>query len=330
MSSNFLDYLKIFCKSGDGGTGKIHFLKNRRSKRSLPDGGNGGNGGNIIIKGNKRLKSLNTLKHKKHNIAENGEIGGSNCKNGSNGKDLLLEVPLGTTIKDINNNILLNLHKHNQKKILLKGGKGGKGNSDYNFRSKLDLNGSPGKYKWLILEVIIYAEVGIIGFPNSGKSTLISKLAALNTENFLINEITEIKDYPFTTTLPNKKYKYNNNSKYNKWYTFIILEVPDILKDSNKGNFLKHTKYNKVIFIILSVESKNILQEYNLIIKEFQNYDNSLLFNKKTIILISKSDLLNFKKIIIHKLPTQEKTFFISFFNPKEIQTINKLITIYL
>ncbi|MGX7590885.1 GTPase [Candidatus Karelsulcia muelleri] len=314
MSSNFLDYLKIFCKSGNGGVGKIHFFK--RSKRSLPSGGNGGNGGNIIIKGNKRLKSLNTLKNKKHNFAENGEIGGSNCKNGSNGKDLLLEVPLGTTIKDINNNILLNIHKHKKTKLLFKGGKGGKGNYDYHFRSKLDLNGSPGKSKWLILEFIIYAEVGIIGFTNSGKSTLISKLAALNTD---------INDYPFTTTLPNI-----GIVNYNKRYPFIILECPGIVKGSNKGkglgiNFLKHTKYNKVIIIIISVESKNILQEYNIIIQEFNNYDNSLLLKKK-IIIISKSDILSFKKIILHKFPTQEKTFFLSFFNPKEIKTIKKYL----
>ncbi|MGX7638243.1 GTPase [Candidatus Karelsulcia muelleri] len=316
MSSNFLDYLKIFCKSGNGGAGKIHFFKNRRSKRSFSDGGNGGNGGNIIIKGNKRLKSLNTLKHKKHNLAENGEIGGSNCKNGSNGKDLLIEVPLGTTIKDINNNILLKIHKHNKNKLLFKGGKGGKGNYDYNFRSKLDLKGSPGKSKWLILEFIIYADVGIIGFPNSGKSTLISKLAAINTD---------IKDYSFTTTLPNI-----GIVKYNKWYTFLILEFPGIVKGSNKGkglgiNFLKHTKYNKVIIIILSVESKNILQEYNIILEEFKTYDNSLLLKQK-IILISKSDILSFKKIILHKFPTQEKTFFLSFLNPKEIKNITNVL----
>ncbi|MGX7591606.1 GTPase [Candidatus Karelsulcia muelleri] len=309
MSSNFLDYLKIFCKSGDGGAGQIHFLKNRRSKRSLPDGGNGGNGGNIIIKGNKQLKSLNTLKHKKHNMAENGSIGGSNWKNGSNGKDLLIEVPLVTTIKDINNNILLNIHKHNQTKRLFKGGKGGKGNSDSTFRSKLDLNGSPGKSKWLILEFIIYADVGIIGFPNSGKSTLISKLAARNTE---------IKYYPFTTTLSNI-----GIVKYNKWYTFIILEFPGIV------NIFKHTKYNKVILIIISVDSKNILQEYNIILKELKHYNNSLLF-KKTILLISKSDLLSVKKIIIHKFPTQEKTFFLSFFNPKEMKKIKKILSNHL
>ncbi|MGX7591888.1 GTPase [Candidatus Karelsulcia muelleri] len=306
MSSNFLDYLKIFCKSGDGGAGQIHFLKNRRSKRSLPDGGNGGNGGNIIIKGNKQLKSLNTLKHKKHNMAENGSIGGSNWKNGSNGKDLLIEVPLVTTIKDINNNILLNIHKHNQTKRLFKGGKGGKGNSDSTFRSKLDLNGSPGKSKWLILEFIIYAEVGIIGFPNSGKSTLISKLAARNTE---------IKYYPFPTTL--------SNIGIVKSYTFIILEFTGIV------NIFKHTKYNKVILIIISVDSKNILQEYNIILKELKHYNNSLLF-KKTILLISKSDLLNVKKIIIHKLPTQEKTFFLSFFNPKEMKKIKKILSNHL
>ncbi|MGX7593568.1 GTPase [Candidatus Karelsulcia muelleri] len=309
MSSNFLDYLKIFCKSGDGGAGQIHFLKTRRSKRSLPDGGNGGNGGNIIIKGNKQLKSLNTLKHKKHNIAENGSIGGSNCKNGSNGKDLLIEVPLVTTIKDINNNILLNIQKHNQTKRLFQGGKGGKGNSDSTFRSKLDLNGSPGTSKWLILEFIISAEVGIIGFPNSGKSTLISKLAARNTE---------IKYYPFTTTLSNI-----GIVKYNKWYTFIILEFTGIV------NIFKHTKYNKVILIIISVDSKNILQEYNILLKELKHYNNSLLF-KKTIILISKSDLLSVKKIIIQKFPTQEKTFFISFFNPKEIQKIKKILSNHL
>ncbi|MGX7590316.1 GTPase [Candidatus Karelsulcia muelleri] len=313
MASNFLDYLKIFCKSGDGGTGKIHFVKNRRSKRSLPDGGNGGNGGNIIIKGNQILKSLNTLKH---NIAETGEIGGSNCKNGSNGKDLLIEVPLGTTIKDINNNILLNIHKHKKTKLLFQGGKGGKGNSDSHFRSTLDLNGYPGKSKWLILELIIYAEVGIIGFPNSGKSTLISKLAPMNPE---------INDYPFTTTLPNI-----GIVKYNKWYTFIILEFPGIVQGSNIGKglgikFLKHTKYNKVIIIIISVESKNILQEYNIILQEFKNYDNSLLLKQK-IIIISKADILSFKKIILHKFPTQEKTFFLSFFNPKEIKNIKNVL----
>ncbi|MGX7586336.1 GTPase [Candidatus Karelsulcia muelleri] len=313
MSSNFLDYLKIFCQSGDGGSGKIHFVKNRRSKRSLPDGGHGGHGGHIIIKGNKRLKSLNTLKH---NIAETGAIGGSNCKNGSNGKDVLIEVPLGTTIKDINNNILLNIHKHKKPKVLLKGGKGGKGNSYSHFRSYLDLKGSPGKSNWLILELIIYAEVGIIGFPNSGKSTLISKLAALKPE---------IKAYPFTTTLPNL-----GIVKYNKWYTFIILEFPGLVKGSNIGKglgikFLKHTKYNKVILIILSVESHNLLQEYNIIIQEFKNYDNSLLLKQK-IILISKADILSFKKIILHKFPTQEKTVFISCFKPKEIKTIKQVL----
>ncbi|WP_204098284.1 GTPase [Candidatus Karelsulcia muelleri] len=313
MSSNFLDYLKIFCKSGDGGSGKIHFVKNRRSKRSLPDGGNGGNGGNIIIKGNKRLKSLNTLKH---NIAETGAIGGYNCKNGSNGKDFLIEVPLGTTIKDIKNNILLNIHKHKKPKVLFKGGKGGKGNSYSHFRSSLDLKGSPGQSNWLILELIIYAEVGIIGFPNSGKSTLISKLAARKHE---------INDYPFTTTLPNL-----GIVKYNKWYTFIILEFPGLVKGSNIGKglgikFLKHTKYNKVILIILSVESQNLLQEYNIIIKEFKNYDNSLLLKQK-ILLISKADILSFKKIILHKLPTQEKTFFLSFFKPKEIKNIKQVL----
>ncbi|MGX7592586.1 GTPase [Candidatus Karelsulcia muelleri] len=313
MSSNFLDYLKIFCKSGDGGAGKIHFVKNRRSKRSLPDGGNGGNGGNIIITGNKRLKSLNTLKH---NIAETGAIGGSNWKNGSNGKDFLIEVPLGTTIKDINNNILLNIHKHKNPKVLLKGGKGGTGNSYAHFRSPLDLKGSPGKSNWLILELIIYAEVGLIGFPNSGKSTLISKLAALNPE---------IKDYPFTTTLPNL-----GIVKYNKWYTFLILEFPGIVKGSNIGKglgikCLKHTKYNKVIIIILSVESQNLLQEYNIIIKEFKNYDNSLLLKQK-LIIISKADILSFKKIILHKFPTQEKTVFISCFKPKEIKKIKQVL----
>ncbi|MGX7592026.1 GTPase [Candidatus Karelsulcia muelleri] len=315
MSSNFLDYLKIFCKSGDGGAGKIHFLKNRRSKRSLPDGGNGGNGGNIIIKGNKRLKSLKTLKQKKHKLAAKGEIGCSNCKNGSNGKDLLIEVPLGTTIKDINNNILLNIHKPNKYQILFKGGKGGKGNYDSNFRSQLDLNGSPGKSKWLILEVIIYAEVGIIGFPNSGKSTLISKLAALNTE---------IKDYPFTTTLPNIV-KSKSKTKTKKWYTFIILEFTGRVKKGLGIKGLKHTKYNQVILIILSVESKNIWQEYNIILKEFKTYDKSLLF-KPIIILISKSDFLSGKKMRLHKLPTQEKTVLISCFKTKEINQIKQLL----
>ncbi|WP_110483042.1 GTPase ObgE [Candidatus Karelsulcia muelleri] len=312
MRNKFLDYIKIYCRSGNGGSGMIHFKKN---KTLGPDGGDGGKGGNVIIIGNNQLYTISHLKKKKHNIAENGKNGGVNRITGSKGKNSIIEVPIGTIVKDEKKQIIFEILNQNEEKILLYGGKGGKGNWKSPFYSE---KGKLGKEAIFILELKILADVGIIGFPNSGKSTLISVITSSKSK---------ISNYPFTTLIPNLGIA--NLKKFNN---LIIADIPGIIKGASQGKglgfkFLKHIQRNRILLIMISAETKNYIKEYNIIINELSEYDPYLL-KKKRLLIISKSDLLDekLKNEIKKELPKNEKFIFFSSFQKDNFFSFKKKI----
>ncbi|WP_259115751.1 GTPase ObgE [Candidatus Karelsulcia muelleri] len=307
----FTDFIKIYCRSGNGGSGIIHFRKEKFINRGGPDGGDGGKGGNIIIRGNNKLFTISHLKSKKHIIAENGETGGRNRITGSNGKDSIIEVPIGTIVKDICSNIIIEILNNNEEKILLFGGKGGKGNC--HFKNSLcqtpfySEKGESGKEFIFVLELKLLADVGLIGLPNSGKSTLISMITSSKPK---------IDNYPFTTLNP--KIGVINYKNFKK---IVIADIPGIIKGASKGKglgfeFLKHIQRNKILFLILSAEVIDYKKSYNLIRNELIFFDKNL-FKKKRLLVISKYDLLDqeLKDEIIKELPIFEKYIFISSFS---------------
>jgi GTPase len=287
--NNLIDYFQITCISGNGGSGAIHFRK--EIFIGGPDGGNGGNGGNIIIKGNKKIKTLFNFQRYYH--AQNGFPGGNNRLNGKVGKDTIIEVPLGTIIKDKKKNTIIgDIIKEKQEIILLKGGKGGLGNWNFrNSRNKTPIYaqpGLPGSKLSIILELKLLADIGIIGFPNSGKSTLLSVLTEA-TPN--------ISNYQFTTKKPNlgiiNYYKENQS--------FIIADIPGIIKGASKGKglgyyFIKHIERISVILVLISSNTKNIKKKYEILLHEL-NYYNSNLLKKNRFLLLSKSDRLQNKNL---------------------------------
>ncbi|WP_212113230.1 GTPase [Candidatus Shikimatogenerans silvanidophilus] len=289
QNKNFLDFIKIFCKSGDGGKGLIHFYKKKSSSRYIPDGGNGGNGGNIFIKGNDKLYGLNHLK--KIFLSENGKNGKPNNITGSNGKNIFIEVPIKTIVKNENNKILFIINNNNEKKILFYGGIGKKGNC-YKKKNKikkniqknfLKKNNNKGKSGFFILECYIYSDVALLGFTNSGKSTLLSVITSAKPK---------IGNYSYTTTKPNFGiFYYNNNS-------FLILDYPGFLKKSKKGclKFIKHIKNNKLILLILSLDSNNIKNDYFFLLKIIKYYLNDFFLKKKYILVFSKLDIIKNKE----------------------------------
>ncbi|YCJ93400.1 MAG: GTPase ObgE [Candidatus Karelsulcia muelleri] len=313
MINKFLDYIKIYCRSGNGGSGMIHF-KNKGG----PDGGDGGKGGNVIIRGNNQLYTISHLKKKKHNIAENGKNGGVNRITGSKGKNSIIEVPIGTIVKDEKKQIIFEILNQNEEKILLYGGKGGKGN--WNFKNSIckSPKGKLGKEAIFILELKILADVGIIGFPNSGKSTLISVITSSKSK---------ISNYPFTTLIPNLGIAF-----LKKFNNLIIADIPGIIKGASQGKglgfkFLKHIQRNRILLIMISAETKNYIKEYNIIINELSEYDPYLL-KKKRLLIISKSDLLDekLKNEIKKELPKNEKFLFFSSFQKDNFFSFKKKI----
>ncbi|XMD33579.1 MAG: GTPase ObgE [Candidatus Karelsulcia muelleri] len=322
MRNKFLDYIKIYCRSGNGGSGMIHFKKNKTFPKGGPDGGDGGKGGNVIIRGNNQLYTISHLKKKKHNIAENGKNGGVNRITGSKGKNSIIEVPIGTIVKDEKKQIIFEIIHQNEEKILLYGGKGGKGNWNFkNSRCKSPFyseKGKLGKEAIFILELKILADVGIIGFPNSGKSTLISVITSSKSK---------ISNYPFTTLIPNLGIA--NLKKFNN---LIIADIPGIIKGAYQGKglgfkFLKHIQRNRILLIMISAETKNYIKEYNIIINELSEYDPYLL-KKKRLLIISKSDLLDekLKNEIKKELPKNEKFIFFSSFQKENFFSFKKKI----
>ena len=287
-NENFVDYVKICCRTGKGGAGSMHFHRDRLTAKGGPDGGDGGRGGHIILRGNKQMWTLLPLKYKKHVIAGNGSNGGASRKSGSSGDDIILDVPLGTIAKDAETGeFLFEIVEDQEEIILLAGGRGGLGNS--NFKSATQQTprfaqpGEDGQTEWKILELKVLADVGLVGFPNAGKSTLLSVITAAKPK---------IGAYPFTTLVPNLGIvSYRNNQ------SFIMADIPGIIENAHQGKglgirFLKHIERNAALLFIVPSDTENIGKEYQTLLKELELYNPELL-DKPRLLGISKEDLVD-------------------------------------
>ncbi|MCD4732455.1 MAG: GTPase ObgE [Bacteroidales bacterium] len=287
-SSNFVDYVKINCRSGKGGAGSAHFFRSRTNPRGGPDGGDGGRGGHVILKGNQQLWTLLHLKYTKHVKAESGQSGGDSLKTGATGKDVILEVPLGTVARDAETGeFQCEITEHGQTFVLVKGGRGGLGNDHFksstNRTPKYAQPGEPGLEEWHILELKLLADVGLVGFPNAGKSTLLSVISAAKPE---------IADYPFTTLTPNL-----GMVRYRDDRSFVVADIPGIIEGAHEGKglglrFLRHIERNSSLLFTIPADSNNIRNEYHILLSELGQYNPELL-DKRKILAITKSDMLD-------------------------------------
>lgn len=287
-ASNFVDYVKICCRSGKGGAGSAHLARYKYQPHGGPDGGDGGRGGNIILLGDKQLWTLLHLKYKKHVIAEDGKNGMDKQMSGLSGTDVVIHVPLGTVAKDAETGKTeFEITRDGETKILLEGGRGGLGNQHFksstNQTPRYAQPGESGKEEWKILELKILADVGLVGFPNAGKSTLLSKVSAAKPE---------IADYPFTTLVPNLGIVAYRNHK-----SFVMADIPGIIEGAHEGKglglrFLRHIERNSILLFMVPADSNDIKKEYNILVNELKQYNPELL-HKSRILAVSKSDLLD-------------------------------------
>ena len=287
-NSNFVDYVKICCRSGKGGAGSKHFHRDRTTAKGGPDGGDGGRGGHVILRGNNQIWTLLNLKYRKHIIAEHGDPGSANLKTGKNGKDEILEVPLGTVAKDAETGeFICEITSDREEIVLLQGGKGGLGNNHFksstNQAPRYAQPGESGKEEWKILELKVLADVGLVGFPNAGKSTLLSVVSAAKPE---------IANYPFTTLVPNL-----GIVAYRDHKSFVMADIPGIIEGAHKGKglghrFLRHIERNAVLLFMIPADSDDILEEYQILLNELGQYNPDLL-DKERLLAITKCDLLD-------------------------------------
>ncbi|ADY52885.1 GTP-binding protein Obg/CgtA [Pseudopedobacter saltans DSM 12145] len=289
QGSNFVDYVKICGRSGNGGAGSAHLHRDVRTAKGGPDGGDGGRGGHVIVRGNAQLWTLLHLKYRKHVIAEHGMSGGSALKTGRDGNDEILEVPLGTVAKDAETGeVLFEITKDGEEKILVKGGRGGLGNwhfkSPTNQTPRFAQPGEKGLEEWKVLELKVLADVGLVGFPNAGKSTLLSVITAAKPE---------IGDYPFTTIVPNL-----GIVSYRGGKSFIVADIPGIIEGASQGKglgfrFLRHIERNSVLLFMVPADTgRTIKEEYEILLAELSAYNEELL-HKPKILAITKSDMLD-------------------------------------
>lgn len=285
---NFVDYVRICGRSGAGGAGSAHFYRDKTTPLGGPDGGDGGRGGHIILKGNKQLWTLLPLKYRKHVIAGAGGIGQGNNKKGAQGKDIVLEVPLGTVARDAETQEhMWEITEDGEERILVSGGRGGLGNTNFktstNRAPRHAQPGEPGKEEWKILELKILADVGLVGFPNAGKSTLLSVVSAAKPK---------IANYTFTTLVPNL-----GIVNYRDGQSFVMADIPGIIEGAHEGKglgirFLRHIERNAVLLFMISAESEDINKEYSILLSELEKY-NPELIDKPRVLAITKSDLLD-------------------------------------
>jgi len=307
--TNFIDYIRVFCKSGHGGAGSKHFMRTKFNAMAGPDGGDGGRGAHILLKGNKNLWTLLHLRYYKNVLAENGENGsGSNCS-GRGGKDITIEVPLGTIAKDeTTGNTEAEILEDGQEVTWLKGGRGGLGNARFatptNQAPEHAQPGEEGAEGWKILELKVLADVGLVGFPNAGKSTLLSVITAARPK---------IADYAFTTLTPQLGMVEYRDSK-----SFCIADLPGIIEGAAEGKglghrFLRHIERNPVLLFLIPADSNDHRKDFEILVKELEEYNPELL-NKQFIIAISKSDMLDeeLRAAIEKELPQNIPHLFIS------------------
>ncbi|MEI6523691.1 MAG: GTPase ObgE [Bacteroidota bacterium] len=307
--NNFIDYVKICCRSGKGGAGSMHLHRDKLTSKGGPDGGDGGRGGHIILRGNKQLWTLIHLKYHKHVIAEAGGNGGSALKTGKFGKDVILEVPLGTIAKDAETGeVHFEITEDGQERILAKGGRGGMGNDHFKSSTlqtpRFSQPGEEGITSWKILELKVLADVGLVGFPNAGKSTLLSVLSAAKPE---------IANYPFTTLTPNL-----GIVKYREYKSFVMADIPGIIKGASEGKglgfrFLRHIERNSILLFLVPADAQSISKEYNVLLNELEQFNPELL-DKQRVLAISKTDLLDDEliKLVKKTLPKKVPYVFIS------------------
>ncbi len=301
MASNFIDYVKINVRSGHGGSGSSHFRREKHVPKGGPDGGDGGRGGHVVLKGNSQHWTLLHLKYQKHIFAKDGKGGEGGRRSGLQGEDAIIEVPLGTIVKDPETGeVLAEVTKDGEEVILLKGGRGGLGNT--NFKSSTNQAphyaqpGERGEDMWVILELKVLADVGLVGFPNAGKSTLLSVLSAATPE---------IADYPFTTLTPNL-----GVVAYRNFKSFIMADIPGIIEGAAEGKglgtrFLRHIERNSILLFLVPASVENIEEEYLILLNELKKYNPALL-DKERILAVSKMDLVNSeedKEKIIQQIP---------------------------
>lgn len=287
-SDNFVDYVKIHCTSGKGGKGSAHFRREKYIPKGGPDGGDGGRGGHIILRGNTQLWTLLHLKYQKHIKAGHGGAGSGALKTGKDGEDKIIEVPLGTVARDAETGkFLFEITEDGEEKILQKGGRGGLGNDHFksatNQTPRYSQPGEDGSEGWKILELKILADVGLVGFPNAGKSTLLSVVSAAKPE---------IADYPFTTIRPNL-----GIVKYRDHRSFIMADIPGIIEGAHEGKglglrFLRHIERNSLLLFLIPADSDDIRKEYEILLNELKKY-NPEMMHKDRVIAVSKADMLD-------------------------------------
>ncbi len=300
MESNFIDYVKFYAKSGAGGAGSSHFRREKFVPKGGPDGGDGGRGGHIVLRGNQQLWTLLHLKYRKHINAAPGNPGEGGNRHGADGEDVILEVPIGTVAKDADTGeALVEIIEDGEERILISGGRGGQGNSHYktptNQAPRYAQPGEVASEKTIILELKLLADVGLVGFPNAGKSTLLSVISAAKPE---------IGDYPFTTLTPNL-----GVVSYHDYKSFVVADIPGIIEGASEGKglgtrFLRHIERNSILLFVIPVDAQSISGEYRILMNELQQHNTELL-DKKRILAVTKSDLIDeeLKKEILTDLP---------------------------
>jgi GTPase len=286
--SNFVDYIKVYCRSGNGGAGSAHFRREKFIPKGGPDGGDGGRGGHIILRGNDQMWTLLHLRYQRHIFADHGISGGGQQSTGADGKDVVIEVPLGTVARmEDSEEIIFEITSNGEEKILARGGRGGQGNVHFksatNQTPRYAQPGESGTENWYILELKILADVGLVGFPNAGKSTLLSVVSAAKPK---------IADYPFTTLVPNLGIVSYRDNK-----SFVMADIPGIIEGAHEGKglgirFLRHIERNSILLFMVPADSNNIRSEYEILLNELRMYNPQLL-DKKRVLAISKSDLLD-------------------------------------
>jgi GTP-binding protein len=306
---NFVDYVKICCRSGAGGAGSAHFFRDKLNARGGPDGGDGGRGGNIILRGNRNVWTLLALKYRKHVIAGRGDNGGGSHSSGAAGEDIILEVPLGTVAKDAETGAIeFEITEHDETRILLSGGRGGLGNSHFktatNQSPRYAQPGEEGKEEWKILELKVLADVGLVGFPNAGKSTLLSVITAAKPK---------IANYAFTTLVPNL-----GIVSYRDARSFVMADIPGIIEKAHEGKglghrFLRHIERNATLLFMIPCDTDDIKKEYAILLNELKMYNEELIY-KPRVLAITKADMIDeeLKEMIEQELPDDLPVVFIS------------------
>ena len=323
MTSNFVDYVKIFCRSGKGGAGSLHFRREKYIPKGGPDGGDGGRGGDVILRGNAQLWTLLHLRYTKHLFAGDGVPGGKNQLTGAAGDDIYIDVPLGTVAYRAEDHSMMGeITEDKQEVVLLKGGRGGKGNAFFKTATlqapKFAQPGEPNQEEWITLELKLLADVGLVGFPNAGKSTLLSVVSAAKPE---------IADYPFTTLVPNL-----GIVSYRGHRSFVMADIPGIIEGAAEGKglgirFLRHIERNSTLLFMVPANTENVKAEYDILLNELKKY-NPELMDKDRILAITKCDLVDddaIKEIKKH-LPKKVPHVFISSVANQGITELKDLI----